>query len=80
MTTTTTTTIANDLYFAADERACEACRASLQAKKDEQLLNTAQSYASKQREWKVLPLCPLSPPSFSLSLPRTTDWPTDTHA
>jgi hypothetical protein len=43
----------DDLYIAADERAREARRAGLQAKKDEQPLNTTRSYASKQREWKA---------------------------
>jgi hypothetical protein len=43
-----------DQYLAADERARDARRAGLQAKKDEQPLNTARSYASKQREWKVI--------------------------
>lgn len=53
-----------DQYLAADERAREARRAGLQAKKDEQPHNTARSYAAKQREWKVrradipLPLYP----------------------
>jgi hypothetical protein len=42
-----------DQYLAADKRAHDARRAGLQAKKDEQVLNTARSYASKQREWKV---------------------------
>lgn len=42
-----------DLYLAADERARDARRAGLQAKKDEQPQNTARSYASKQREWKA---------------------------
>lgn len=45
--------MATDQYAAADERVREAHRAGLQAKKDEQPLNTARSYASKQREWKV---------------------------
>ena len=45
--------MATDPYLAADERAREARRAGLQAKKDEQPANTARSYASKQREWKV---------------------------
>lgn len=45
--------MADDLYTAADERARDARRAGLQAKKDEQPLNTTRSYASKQREWKV---------------------------
>ena len=40
----------DDLYIAADERARDARRAGLQAKKDEQPLNTTRSYASKQRE------------------------------
>lgn len=44
-----------DRYLAADERAREACRAGLQAKKDEQPANTARSYAAKQREWRVSP-------------------------
>jgi hypothetical protein len=39
--------------MAADERAREARRAGLQAKKEEQPANTTRSYASKQREWKV---------------------------
>jgi hypothetical protein len=43
----------NNLYIAADERAREARKAGLQAKKDEQPLNTTRSYASKQREWKA---------------------------
>jgi hypothetical protein len=56
----TATTMADDLYIAADERARDARRAGLQAKKDEQPPNTARSYASKQREWKVrLPARPL---------------------
>jgi hypothetical protein len=42
-----------DQYLAADERAQEARRAGLQAKKDEQPANTARSYAAKQREWKA---------------------------
>lgn len=56
--------MATDAYIAADERAREACRAGLQAKKDEQPLNTTRSYLSKQREWKVPALCPppLCPP------------------
>jgi hypothetical protein len=60
----------DELYIAADERAREARRAGLQAKKDEQPLNTTRSYASKQREWKArcLSSLVLSPPlllSFS---------------
>jgi hypothetical protein len=58
--------MADNLYIAADERAREARRAGLQAKKDEQPLNTTRSYASKQREWKVPPSIPLSPPSLPL--------------
>jgi hypothetical protein len=45
--------MSDDLYIVADERAREARRASLQAKKDEQLANMARSYLSKQREWKA---------------------------
>ncbi|KAK4096436.1 hypothetical protein N658DRAFT_511208, partial [Parathielavia hyrcaniae] len=44
--------MADDLYAAADERAREARRAGLQAKKDKQPANTARSYLAKQREWK----------------------------
>jgi hypothetical protein len=60
--------MADDLYIAADERAREARRAGLQAKKDEQPLNTTRSYASKQREWKVrsAALCPPLAPSGPL--------------
>ena len=54
--------MADNLYIATDERAREARRAGLQAKKDEQPLNTTRSYASKQREWKVPPPIALSPP------------------
>lgn len=57
----------DDLYIAADERARDARRAGLQAKKDEQPLNTTRSYASKQREWKARCLS-LSPLFFSLLL------------
>ena len=39
--------------MAADERAHKARRAGLQAKKEEQPVNTTRSYALKQREWKV---------------------------
>ena len=61
----------DDLYTAADERARDARRAGLQAKKDEQPLNTTRSYASKQREWKARSssLFPLFPPLLSLLLP-----------
>ena len=48
----------DDLYIAADERARDARRAGLQAKKDEQPANTARSYLSKQREWKACALIP----------------------
>ena len=61
---------ATDAYIAADERAREARRAGLQAKKDEQLLNTVRSYSAKQREWKVPALCPaLCPPRPSYDRP-----------
>lgn len=53
---------ASDLYLAADERAREARRAGLQAKKDEQPAKTMRSYAAKQREWKVY--LPLPSPSY----------------
>jgi hypothetical protein len=39
--------MSDDLYTAADERAREARHAGLQAKKDEQLANTARNYLSK---------------------------------
>jgi hypothetical protein len=45
-------------YQAADERARDARRAGLQAKKDEQPANTARSYAAKQKEWKKWCLAP----------------------
>jgi hypothetical protein len=45
--------MADERYTAADERAHAARRAGLQAKKDEQPLNTTRSYAAKQREWKA---------------------------
>jgi hypothetical protein len=54
--------MSDDLYIAADERAREARRASLQAKKDEQPANTARSYLSKQREWKAR--APYPPPLY----------------
>ncbi len=63
-------TMTDDLYIAADERARDARRAGLQARKDEQPLNTTRSYASKQREWKARrpspPLPLLSPLARSL--------------
>lgn len=40
----------DNLYIVTDERARDARRAGLQAKKDEQPLNTTRSYVSKQRE------------------------------
>ncbi len=40
-------------YTAAQERARETHRAGLQAKKDEQPLNTTRSHAAKQREWRA---------------------------
>lgn len=43
-------------YDHADERARDARRAGLQAKKDEQPANTTRSYRSKQEEWKVCQL------------------------
>jgi hypothetical protein len=45
--------MADDSYMAANERAREAWRAGLQAKKEEQPANMTRSYASKQWEWKV---------------------------
>jgi hypothetical protein len=60
-----------DPYLAADERARNARRAGLQAKKDEQPQNTARSYASKQQEWKV------SPPPFSSRAGQLTLWPVE---
>jgi hypothetical protein len=62
----------DDLYIAADERARDARRAGLQAKKDEQPLNTTRSYASKQREWKARALSVLSLPSSPPSSLRTS--------
>jgi hypothetical protein len=68
--------MADNLYTAADKREREARRAGLQAKKDEQPLNTARSYASKQREWKVRMCRPLLHPfvryaSLLKCMPRT---------
>ncbi len=51
--------MSDDPYTAADERAREARRAGLQAKKDEQPANTARSYRSKQQEWKARRPSPL---------------------
>jgi hypothetical protein len=42
--------MADAAYAIADERARDARRAGLQAKKDEQPANTARSYRSKQEE------------------------------
>lgn len=56
--------MSSDLHITDDEREREARRAVLQAKKDEQPVNTARSYASKQREWKVPPSDPRWPPPF----------------
>lgn len=50
-------------YAVADERARDARRAGLQAKKDEQPPNTARSYRSKQEEWKAR--LAREPPPFS---------------
>ncbi|KAK4102679.1 hypothetical protein N658DRAFT_506287, partial [Parathielavia hyrcaniae] len=58
--------MADDLYAAADERAREARRAGLQAKKDEQPANTARSYLAKQREWKKWCYTPRPGPDGSL--------------
>jgi len=52
--------MADAAYAIADERARDARRAGLQAKKDEQPANTARSYRSKQEEWKARP----RPPPF----------------
>jgi hypothetical protein len=59
--------MADDLYIAVDERARAARRAGLQAKKDEQPLNTTRSYVSKQREWKARP-----PPPYICVYSRLT--------
>jgi hypothetical protein len=56
--------MSDSLYIAADERARDARRAGLQAKKDEQPLNTTRSYASKQREWKAGACLFSSPPPW----------------
>jgi hypothetical protein len=53
--------MADTSYATADERARDARRAGLQAKKDEQPANTARSYRSKQEEWKARGSTPLSP-------------------
>jgi hypothetical protein len=63
--------MADTSYAAADERARNARRAGLQAKKDEQPANTARSYRSKQEEWKArrsTPPNPLSSLPFSRGL------------
>jgi hypothetical protein len=46
--------MATDAYFATEDRARDARRAGLQARKDEQPQNTARSYRAKQREWRVI--------------------------
>jgi hypothetical protein len=69
--------MADNLYTAAEKRALEARRAGLQARKDEQPLNTARSYALRQREWKVrAPVSPSPAPflryaSLLTCMPRT---------
>ncbi len=40
-------------YAVADERARAARSAGLQARKDEQPVNTTRSYRAKQEEWKA---------------------------
>ena len=55
--------MADTTYAAADERARNARRAGLQAKKDEQPANTVRSYRSKQEDWKARRSDP-SPLSF----------------
>jgi hypothetical protein len=59
--------MADTAYAAAEERAQEACRAGLQAKKDEQLSNTTRSYAAKQREWRAWCSTPCVGPDSTLS-------------
>lgn len=54
------------LHAAAEERAREARRAGLQAKKDEQPQNTARSYAAKQREWRAWCGTPRAAPGGAL--------------
>jgi len=44
--------MADGLYEAAESCARKARRAGLQARRDEQLVNTTKSYASKQCEWE----------------------------
>ena len=58
--------MADAAYAIADERARDARRAGLQAKKDEQPANTARSYRSKQEEWKARPR---PPPLFREDVP-----------
>jgi hypothetical protein len=64
-TTTQYDAMADTSYAAADERARDARRAGLQAKKDEQPANTARSYRSKQEEWKARGSTPLYLPPFN---------------
>ena len=54
-------------YAAAEERARDARRAGLQARKDEQPLNTTRSYAAKQREWRMWCSTPRAAPDGTLS-------------
>ncbi|KAK3906347.1 hypothetical protein C8A05DRAFT_29789 [Staphylotrichum tortipilum] len=54
-------------YAAAEERAGDARRAGLQAKKEEQPLNTTRSYAAKQREWRTWCSTPRAAPDGTLS-------------
>ena len=57
----------NSAYAAAEERARDARRAGLQAKKDEQPLNTTRSYVAKQREWRMWCRTPRVGPDGTLS-------------
>ena len=58
--------MADNAYAAAEERAQEARRAGLQAKKDEQPQNTTRSYAAKQREWRAWCRTPRAGPDGTL--------------
>jgi len=53
-------------WAAAEERAREARRAGLQAKKDEQPANTTKSYTAKQREWRKWCQTPRAGPDGTL--------------
>ena len=57
----------NSAYADAEERAWDTRRAGLQAKKDEQPLNTTRSYAAKQREWRTWCSTPRIGPDGALS-------------